>query len=177
MVKVGVNTVLWEHAAHIGTERLWAHFQMGYKQNFLLINMDQGTKREVSTAPYLETCIVSACQSKICCRFIRLRNYILVFHDQGHLAQSNQLVQMCQGSFLSWWTKPLCLQIPGPTAGPSAGNHSPPHSPPPLCWHKHPAENMSCAYCIPALLLRLTWLMYSLGMLFNSHQSYSDKNT
>lgn len=132
---------------------------------------------KVSTGPYLETWIVSACQSKICLRFMRLRSYILVLRDQGHLAQSNQLVQMSQGSFIFWWTKPLCLQITGPAAGSSSGNHSPPHSHPLLCWHKHPAESMSCAYCISPLLQRLTWLMYSLGMMFKSRQSCSDKNT
>lgn len=77
---------------------------MEYKQKFLLINMDQGTEcflYEISVLLLIwETCIVYSCQSKMYLRFMRLKNYILVLHDQGHLAKNNQLVQMLQGTFI-----------------------------------------------------------------------------
>lgn len=77
---------------------------MEYKQKFLLINMDQGTEcfpDDISVLLLIwETCIVSSCQSKIYLSFMRLKTYILVLRDQGHLAKSSRLVQMSQGNFI-----------------------------------------------------------------------------
>lgn len=106
------------------------------KKKFLLINMDQGTECfpcEISVLLLIwETCIVSSCQSKIYLRFTRLKNYILVLHDQGHLPNSNQLVQMPRGTFIFWWIKSQCLKIAGPIAGSSSGNQPFTFSPSPL---------------------------------------------